>query len=80
MNAHQLLDRIKQERPSETDDDILVSWLLSAAESLGLDRTQLHNEVIGYDPVTQSYVNDSQLGPPTMGDHEDEARRKIAYS
>lgn len=24
-------------------------------------------------------ANDSQLGPPTMGDHEDEARRNAAY-
>jgi hypothetical protein len=26
-----------------------------------------------------SATNDSQLGPPTMGDHDDEARRDAAY-
>lgn len=54
-DAHWLIDRIKSERPDEDTDDVLVGWLLSAADALGLDRDALHNKVIGYDPVTQSY-------------------------
>ena len=72
----ELREEIERVEEGSVDEKLSVALgRLSAELTVTGNRVaQLRPELVG-----QITLPDTQLGPPTMGDHEDEARRMTAY-